>query len=74
MKSKGQGRKDQVVVHFDDYNNKWEVKTVKLTIGQAIRFVRHVTRGNLFHPAYKIIHLREIETINQPKEKANESL
>jgi hypothetical protein len=35
MKSIGQGKKEFVVMHFDDYTNEWKVWSVPLTIKQA---------------------------------------
>lgn len=35
MKSKGQGKKEFVVMQFDDYENLWKVWSVPLTIKQA---------------------------------------
>ena len=35
MKSKGQGKKECVVMQFDDYKNEWKVWSVPLTIKQA---------------------------------------
>lgn len=35
MKRKGQGRKEFVILHFDDYENKWKIWSKPLTIKQA---------------------------------------
>lgn len=35
MKYKGQGRKEVVIMRFNDYINKWEVWSKPLTIKQA---------------------------------------
>ena len=35
MKSKGQGKKEFVVMQFDDYINQWKVWSVPVTIKQA---------------------------------------
>jgi len=35
MKRKGQGKKEWVIVHFDDYVNEWKVWSKPLTTKQA---------------------------------------
>ena len=39
-------KKDYVVVKYSDYDNTWSVKTIPLTIKQAVQFV-YAKRWNL---------------------------
>jgi hypothetical protein len=57
--------KNQVVIQFSDYDNTWAVKTIPLTLKQAIRFVQHITNGNLFNKNYKIVSLAEWDAMQK---------
>jgi hypothetical protein len=39
MKRKGQGKKECVVMKFDDYTNTWKEWSVPVTINQAVKIV-----------------------------------
>jgi hypothetical protein len=57
--------KNQVVIHFNDYDNTWSCKTIPLTLKQAIKFVTYVTKGKVFHKNYKIVSLTEWDTMQK---------
>ena len=61
--------KNQLVIQFNDYDNTWSVKTIPLTLKQAIKFVIHVTHGHVFHKDYKIVSLTEWETMQKDSTK-----
>ena len=53
MKYKGQGKKECVVMKFDDYDNTWKEYTVPVTIGQATKIV--LAKHN--HKFYRIDYI-----------------
>jgi hypothetical protein len=57
--------KNQVVIFFNDYDNTWSQKSIPVTLQQAIRFVKHMTNGNVFHKNYKIVSLAEWDAMQQ---------
>ena len=61
--------KNQLVIQFNDYDNTWSVKTIPLTLNQAMKFVLYVTKGNLFHIDYKIVSLTEWDAMQKDSTK-----
>ena len=57
--------KNQLVISFSDYDNTWSVKTIPLTFNQAIKFMRYITHGHVFHKNYKIVSLKEWEAMQK---------
>ena len=52
MKRKGQGKKECVVMKFDDYTNTWKPWSVPVTINQACKIV--IQKGEKY---YRIDHI-----------------
>jgi len=57
-------KKNHVVVMYSDYDNTWSVKTIPLTIKQAVQFV-YAKRWNLAmdNGTVRIVTLAELQTI-----------
>jgi hypothetical protein len=49
MKSKGQGKKEFVVMQLDDYKNEWKVWSVPVTIKQADYQAKSVEHARLIY-------------------------
>jgi hypothetical protein len=47
MKRKGQGKKECVVMKFDDYTNTWKQWSVPVTINQACKIV--IQKGEKYY-------------------------
>jgi hypothetical protein len=54
MKRKGQGKKECVVMKFDDYTNTWKPWSVPVTINQASKIV--IQKGEKY---YRIDYIRK---------------
>jgi len=66
MKYRGQGKKEYLVIKFDDYLNNWRVFSKPVTIGQAVWLVQDA-------PALKleIVKQSEWEQTDRDIEQAN---
>jgi len=47
MKFKGQGKKEFIVIRFDDYINAWKAFTIPCTVKQAVWMVNDAPALNL---------------------------